>query len=71
MQHTYTVKNKSDDVVSHHYTTSLSPISDNAPNCFRVIGVRNPGEGYGKGLFHVLSPKEKGGAEYVASTPKG
>ena len=71
MQHAYTVKNKSGDIVSHHYTTSLSPVSDNAPNCFRVKGVRTPGEGYGKGLFPVVSPKEKGEAEYVVSTPKG
>ena len=70
MQHAYTVRNKSSDVVSHHYTTSLTPISDNSPKRFRVVGVRTPEGGYGKGLFPALSPKEKGEAESVASTPK-
>ena len=70
MQHTYTVRNKSGDVVSHHYTTSLTPVSDNSPKCFRGVGVRTPGEGYGKGLFPALSPNEKGEAESVASTSK-
>jgi hypothetical protein len=63
-------KKQEGDVVSHHYTTSLSPLSDNATNCFRVVGVRNPRGGYGKGLFPALSPREKGEAESVASTPK-
>ena len=70
MQHAYTVKNKSGNVVSHHYTTSLTPISVNTPKCFRVVGVWTPGGGYSKGLFLALSPKEKGEAESVASTPK-
>ena len=70
MQHAYTVRKKSGDVVSHHYTTSLTPVSDNSPKRFRVAGVRTPGVGHGKGLFPALSPKEKGEAESVASTPK-
>ena len=63
MQHAYTMRNKSGDVVSQHYTTSLTPISDNTPKRFRVVRVRTPGGGYGKGLFPALSPKEKGEAE--------
>ena len=70
MQRAYTVKNKSGDVVSHDYTTTLTPVSDNAPNHSRVVGVRTPGEGYGKGLFPALSPKEKGEAESIAPSPK-
>ena len=70
MQHAYTMRNKCDDIVSHHYTTSLTPVSDHSPKHFRVVGVLTPGEGYGKGLFPTLSPKEKGEAESVASTPK-
>jgi hypothetical protein len=70
MQHAFTVKNKSGDIVSHHYTTTLSPVSDNAPNRFRVVGVQTPEGGYGKGLFPALSTKEKGEAESIASTPK-
>ena len=70
MQHAYTVRDKSGDVVSHHYTTSFTPVSDNSPKHFRVVGVRTPEWGYGKGLFPALSPKEKGEAESVASTPK-
>ena len=70
MQHAYTVRNKSGNVVSHHCTTSLTPVSDNSPKRFRVVGVRTLGGGYSKGLFPALSPKEKEQAESVASTPK-
>ena len=69
-QHAYTMRNKSGDVVSHHYTTSLTPVSENSPMHFRVVEVRTPGGGYSKGLFPALSPKEKVEAESGASTPK-
>ena len=48
----------------------FSPVSDPPPSHFRVVGVRTPGGGYGKGLFPAISPKEKGEAESIASTPK-
>ena len=70
MQCAYTVRDKSGDVVSHHYTTSFTPVSDNSPKRFRVLGVRTPRGGYGKGLFPALSPKENGEAESIVSTPK-
>ena len=70
MQHAYTVRNKSGDVVSHHYTTSLTPVSDNSPKRFRVVGVRTPGGGYGKGLFPALSPQGEGKGRIRCVHPK-
>ena len=47
-------------------TTTPSP-----PQHFHVVGIHTPGGGYGKGLMPGLSPKDKGEAESVASSPKG
>jgi len=58
------------DVVAHRYTSTFSPVSDTPPSRFRVVGIHTPRGGYGKGLFSALSPKEKGEAESIASTPK-
>jgi len=58
------------DVVAHRYTSSFSPVSDTPPSRFRVVGIHTPRGGYGKGLFSALSPKEKGEAESIASTPQ-
>ena len=59
MQHAYTVKNKSGDVVSHHYTTSLTPVSDNTPKHFRVVGVWTPGEGTVRVSFSHSPPRRR------------
>jgi len=59
MQHAYTVKNKRGDVVSHHCTTSFTTVSDNSPKCFRVVGVRTPGGGYGKVSFPRSPPRRR------------
>ena len=58
------------DVVAHRYTSTFSPVSDTPPSRFRVVGIHTPRGGYGKGLFSALSPKEKGEAESIASTPQ-
>ena len=58
MQHAYTVNNKSGAVVSHHYTTTLTLVSNNAPNRFRVVGLRTPGGGMVKVSF-LRSPTRR------------
>ena len=59
MQHAYTVRNKSGDVVSHHYTTSLTPVSDNSPKHFRVVGVRLSEGGTVRASFPHSPPRRR------------
>ena len=64
---------KSGDVVSHSYVTTptRTTMTPSPPQCFHVVGIRTPSGGYDKGLMPGLSPKDKGEAESVASSPKG
>ena len=72
-EHVYSLYTKSGDVVSHNYVTTptLTTATPSLPQRFHVVGIRTPGGGYGKGLMPRLSPKDKGEAESVASSPKG
>ena len=69
----YSLYTKSGDVVSHNYVTTptRTTATPSPPQCFHVVGIHTPGGGYGKGLMLGLSPKDKGEAESVASSPKG
>ena len=72
-EHVYSLYTKSGDVVSHNYVTTPThtTTTPSPPQHFHVVGIRTPGGGYGKGLMPGLSPKDKGEAESMASSPKG
>ena len=72
-EHVYLLYTKSGDVVSHNYVTTPTRMTTtpSPPQCFHVVGIRTPGGGYDKGLMPRISPKDKGEAESVASSPKG
>ena len=72
-EHVYSLYTKSGDVISHNYVTTptRTTTTPSHPQHFHVVGIRTPGGGYGKGLMPGLSPKDKGEAESVASSPKG
>ena len=72
-EHVYSLYTKSEDVVSHNYVTTptRTTTTPSPPQHFHVVGIRTPGGGYGKGLMPGLSPKDKGEAESMASSPKG
>ena len=72
-EHVYSLCTKCGDVVSHNCVTTptRTTTTPSPPQCFHVVGIRTPGGGYSKGLMPGLSPKDKGEAESVASSPKG
>ena len=72
-EHVYSLHTKSSNVVSHNYVTTptRTTTTPSPPQCFRVVGIRTPGGGYGKGLMPGLSPKDKEEAESMAFSPKG
>ena len=72
-EHVYSLYTKSGNVVSHNYVTTptRTTTTPSPPQCFHVVGIRTPGGGYDKGLMPGISPKDKGEAESVASSPKG
>ena len=72
-EHVFSLYTKSGDVVSHHYVTAPTRMTTTPlpPQCFHVVGICTPSGGYGKGLMPGHSPKDKGEAESMASSPKG
>jgi hypothetical protein len=67
----YSLYSKSGNVVSQNYVTTCTTTTPSPPQRFHIVGICTPGGGYGKGLMPGLSPKNKGEAESVASSPKG
>src|SRR6185312_16409965 len=69
----HSLYSKSGNVVSHNYVTTptRTTTTPSPPQCFHVVGICTLGDGYDKGLMRGLSPKDKGEAESMTSSPNG
>ncbi len=54
-----TLYTKARDEVLHKYKTPTATPSTPQGERFRIMGVRTPGDGYGKGLCRPLTPTER------------